>query len=125
VKVKASANRETGRRKERKKRDEGRKEFARWRNASKKRWKEKWLSFIVKKKNNEPLFSSQKTRFGIMAGIVIAIGDRDDDDSREIKMGTLLRVCRCLRMTKAMRIVSRYERNGRHSVTAARDSRQK
>jgi len=87
VKVKASANRETGRREERKKRDEGRKEFARWRNASKKRWKEKWLSFIVKKKKTTNHFFPLGTRFGIMAGIVIAIGDRDDDDSREIKMG--------------------------------------
>jgi len=44
--------------------------------------------FIYCHKNNrESLFILSGTRSKIMAGIVITIGNRNDDDSGEIKMG--------------------------------------
>lgn len=86
MKVKAAANRETGRREERTRRSRGEKKkvFARCRERFKETLEGK-VAFIYcfrkKKTTNHflPLGS------GIMVGI--AIGDRDDDDSREIKMG--------------------------------------
>lgn len=84
MKVKVSANRQTGKKEKRKKRCGKRKEFAR-RNFQK--TLEEKVAFIYYHKNNESLFILSGTRSKIMAGIVITIGDRDDDDSGEIKMG--------------------------------------